>query len=131
MLDYLYSIINCCKTFQTCNIYFLFQVVEAKASFSMSVRLYELCVFAILIPFVLLRNLRILAPFSALANILTIVGLVITLLHCFQGLQPASSLPAFNSWRTLPLYFGIAIYAFEGIGVVSWFVLCLPKVLKS
>ncbi len=63
------------------------------------------------------------APFSLMANVMNVVGLVIILQYCVRDLPPIGSYPAFNSWSTLPLYFGTAIYAFEGIGVVSfsWF----------
>ena len=49
-----------------------------------------------------------------------IFGLGVVLYSCFIDLPPVQSRPAFASWSTLPLYFGIAVYAFEAIGVVSW-----------
>ena len=46
-------------------------------------------------------------------------SLFVQLFYHFQDIPSVSERPAFNSWATLPLYFGTAIYAFEGIGVVS------------
>ena len=64
-------------------------------------------------------TLLISAPFSLLANVINVIGLIIILQYCVRDLPPVSTFPAFASWSTLPLYFGTAIYAFEGIGVVS------------
>ena len=77
----------------------------------------------IIIPWVLLcwiRDLKILTPFSMMANVLIIVGMVITFIYLLHDLPPISERKAFASWSQLPLYFGTTIYAFEGIGVVSW-----------
>ena len=76
----------------------------------------------IIIPWVLLcwiRDLKILTPFSMMANVLIIVGMVITFIYLLHDLPPISERKAFASWSQLPLYFGTTIYAFEGIGVVS------------
>lgn len=83
-----------------------------------NIRLYMFFVLLALLPYMCIRNLRVLSFFSAVANVIMVFGLAITLVYCFQG-APYASQPAFASWSTLPLYFGIAIYAFEGIGVVS------------
>lgn len=68
-----------------------------------------------------LRNLKYLAPFSMLANMLIAVGLGITFYYIFRDLPSISEsgLPQFSSWAQLPLFFGTAIFALEGIGVVS------------
>ena len=83
------------------------------------VQVYEVGVLVLLIPYVFVKTLRYLAPFALLANLLTAVGLAITLVHCFENLQDTNKYPAFNSWTTIPLYFGTAIYAYEGISLVS------------
>lgn len=36
----------------------------------------------------------------------------------FHDLPPIATVEKFNSWKTLPLYFGIAIFTFEGICVI-------------
>lgn len=92
--------------------------MEEYTAIRWNVRLYEFLVLLALLPYMCIRNLKVLSFFSGAANIIMVVGLAITLVHCFQG-APYASQPAFASWSTLPLYFGIAIYAFEGIGVVS------------
>ncbi|XP_019875991.1 proton-coupled amino acid transporter-like protein pathetic isoform X2 [Aethina tumida] len=75
----------------------------------------------LLIPLVLLnwvKSLKYLTPASLFASIVTCTGLAITFFYMLQGLPNTSSIHAFSSWNQLPLYFGTAIYAFEGIGVV-------------
>lgn len=76
----------------------------------------------ILVPMILLnwiKNLKYLTPISAVATILTIIGLVITFSYLLRGLPRTSTVKAFSSWSQLPIYFGTAIYAFEGIGMVG------------
>nr|CAD7403988.1 unnamed protein product [Timema cristinae] len=74
-----------------------------------------------LVPMIMLnwvKNLKYLTPVSLFAAILTVVGLGITFFYMLQGLPKTSTVHAFASWKQLPLYFGTAIYAFEGIGVI-------------
>ena len=75
----------------------------------------------ILIPMLLLasiRNLKYLSPISMLANILQFIGLGIIFYYLLQDIPYSWDRKKFASWGQLPLYFGTAIYAFEGIGVV-------------
>jgi len=76
---------------------------------------------ATLIPILALcsiRNLKRLAPISMLANMLQMVGLGLTFFYLLRDLPPTWDRGPFATWGQLPLYFGTAIYAFEGIGVV-------------
>ena len=56
-----------------------------------------------------------------IANIFMGAGLGVIFYYIFQDL-PSVNRPdidvGFSSWKQLPLYFGTAIYAFEGIGMV-------------
>lgn len=76
----------------------------------------------LLFPMILLnwvKNLKYLTPVSLFAAVITVTGLGITFFYMLQGLPRTSTVKAFAGWKHLPLYFGTAIYAFEGIGVVS------------
>lgn len=66
----------------------------------------------------LIRNLKYLAPFSMLANLMMVVGLSITLYFGCQDLPHPSERDYIADWSRIPLYFGTTIYAFEGIGLV-------------
>eukprot|EP00106_Octopus_bimaculoides_P018065 XP_014785507.1 PREDICTED: proton-coupled amino acid transporter 1-like [Octopus bimaculoides] len=71
-----------------------------------------------LIPYCFIRNLKTLAVFSLLANIITIIGLVIIYQYIVQHLQPMSQVQLYTSFSQLPMFFGIAVYSFEGISLV-------------
>jgi proton-coupled amino acid transporter len=76
----------------------------------------------ILLPLMILVNqvksLHKLAYFSSLANILQLSGMLFVFFTLVQGLPPVSSVRTVAPMSTLPLFFGTAIYAFEGIGIV-------------
>lgn len=82
-------------------------------------RIYmALCLPPLLI-FAFVRNLKYLAPFSMVANCLIAVGMGITFYYIFRDTSKFQTVPAFSSFDKLPLFFGTAIFALEGIGVVS------------
>jgi len=89
------------------------KVVEAYTSLEIYFWLYELMIFVLLIPYVSIRNLKMLAPFSLLANVLIVIGIFATLFYCVSDLPSVADRPAVASPYTLPLYFGIAVFAFE------------------
>lgn len=47
-----------------------------------------------------------------------IVGIILTVGFAAQNLPPFNERENVGSWRTLPLYFGTALFAFEGIALV-------------
>lgn len=65
-----------------------------------------------------IRSLKGLSPFSALANVLYLLGFVVTFQYLFHDLSAASSLPEFKSFSTLPLFFGTTMFSFEGVCLV-------------
>ena len=66
-----------------------------------------------------IRDLKFLAPCSTVANFLMAGGLVIIFIYLLNDLPDITERAAVGTLSGLPLYFGTAIYAFEGIGVVS------------
>lgn len=106
-----------------CCVYFVFvaaNIQEVVGHYLMRIDVYWY-LLALLLPMIILNwvnNLKYLAPVSLFASILTTTGLGITFFYMLQGLPKTSTVHAFSSWKQLPLYFGTAIYAFEGIGVI-------------
>uniref|UniRef100_A0A1I8NFE8 Amino acid transporter transmembrane domain-containing protein n=1 Tax=Musca domestica TaxID=7370 RepID=A0A1I8NFE8_MUSDO len=106
-----------------CCVYFLFVALNVKEVIDhyfikLDVRIYLMLVLIPMVPLNLVRNLKYLTPVSLFAAILTVTGLAISFFYMLQDLPSADTVKPLASWSTLPLYFGTAIYAFEGIGVV-------------
>lgn len=75
-------------------------------------------VSALLIPYVMVKSLKALAPFSAFANLLNVVGLTLVMVNLLQDLPKSTKRASVAGISTIPLFFGQAIFAFEGIGLV-------------
>ncbi|XP_012544828.1 proton-coupled amino acid transporter 1 [Bombyx mori] len=66
----------------------------------------------------MVRNLKYLTPFSTIANIMMAVGVSVVIYQATLDLPSVHTRNYIASWQQLPLYFGTAVYAFEGIGLV-------------
>ncbi|XP_065161836.1 proton-coupled amino acid transporter-like protein CG1139 isoform X2 [Atheta coriaria] len=107
-----------------CCVYVVFVAVNIKAvadqytETAISVKLY---ILMLLVPFILInsiRNLKLLAPFSTLANVLTFASFGIVLYYIFQDLPSIDERPHFGTAYTFPLFFGTTLFALEAVGVV-------------
>ncbi|XP_026741977.1 proton-coupled amino acid transporter-like protein CG1139 [Trichoplusia ni] len=112
-----YQIGTCCVyvVFVSDNIHFVLTEY-----FGVEITVFQV-MLCILLPLVLInwvRDLKYLAPFSAIANVVTIVSFGIILYYLFreaptlEGKVPAGKLANF------PLFFGTVLFALEAIGVI-------------
>eukprot|EP00794_Sanderia_malayensis_P006943 gene6943-7723_t len=103
-----------------CSVYFVF--VAANIKEVMETGIDQRIIIAALAPLVILlsfiKSLERLAYLSLLANVLCFAGLIVTFQYLGRCLRDPSEFPMFAGVSGLPLFFGTAIFAFEGIGVV-------------
>lgn len=78
-----------------------------------------LCLLPPLLVINMIRNLKFLAPLSMVANVCIVMGVVITFYYTTQDIPPLNSRLYVAPLSKIPLFFGTAIFALEGIGVVS------------
>lgn len=124
--------IKMCNFFYYCHVFDL-QVTEK----DIDVRIIIAALAPLVIVLSFIRSLERLAYLSLLANFLCFLGLVITFQYLARCLQSPKKFPAFAGLSKLPLFFGTAIFSFEGIGVVSlhtllWnFVHCVFRMVSA
>lgn len=71
-----------------------------------------------LLPLCLVRDLKYLVPFSAVANVFILVSFAITLYYLFNVAPNVDNIEMVAPAQKLPLFFATVIFAMEGIGVV-------------
>jgi len=117
------NVFLCITQLGFCCVYFVFCSQNIKQVFdhyygSINFHWYMLILLFPLLLLVSIRNLKYLSPISMLANVLQFVGLGIIFYYLVQDLPYTWEVKYVASLKQIPLYFGTAIYAFEGIGVV-------------
>lgn len=65
-----------------------------------------------------IRDLKWLSPVSFLGNFLLAFTIVVVFVYVFQDLPPISDVPAFGTLEGVPLFFGTALFTYEGISLV-------------
>lgn len=66
-----------------------------------------------------LRRLRFIAPLSTLANFALMTGVITILYYSCSDLSLENRRYSYAKWSELPTMFGIIMFSFEGIGLVS------------
>lgn len=113
------DLFGCCCVYNVFVAKNLKQVVEQYVvGDPIDLRVYILLLLGPLIMINLIRNLKHLAPFSVIANILMGAGVTITIYYVFIDLPSVTERPAMAELHKLPMFFGTVIFALEGIGVV-------------
>lgn len=81
-------------------------------------RIYMLFFLPAFILLVFTPNLRFLAPLSLVANVVMTASLALIYFYSITNIRYPINLPEVGDLKDYPLFFGTAIFAFEGIGVV-------------
>ena len=72
-----------------------------------------------LIAITLIRNLKLLAPFSQIANVAMFVGIGIVLYYIFENFPGITSEKLVGPPIKYTLFIGTTLFAMEAVGVVS------------
>lgn len=109
----------CISQLGFCSVYFVFIANNLQqVSNALDVQSWMAIMLVPIILLSFIRDLRTLAPLSMIANICCGISLVVIFQYLIRNIQHTEKLPGFAGWSNFPVFFGIALYAFEGIGVV-------------
>ncbi|GAB1868902.1 Proton-coupled amino acid transporter 4-like protein [Camponotus japonicus] len=106
----------------TCCVYIVFISSNLQTALSAFIS-WELEVYMaiVLFPLILvnyIRNLKFLAPFSTIANIIMFAGFAIILYYIFREPLTFENRVTVGEVKNFPLFFGTVLFALESIGVI-------------
>ncbi|XP_058462013.1 proton-coupled amino acid transporter-like protein CG1139 [Malaya genurostris] len=119
-IDYMLLIMS----FFSVSVYLVFisttlrEVVNYELQIDWETRTYILMMTVVVALITQVRELKYLVPFSLLANSSILVVFIITLYYIFKEPITLGDRGFWPEWFNLPSFFGIAVYAIEGIGIV-------------
>ncbi|XP_053687700.1 proton-coupled amino acid transporter-like protein CG1139 [Sabethes cyaneus] len=93
-------------------------VINFELNLEWKTRTYILMTTAVVALITQVRELKYLVPFSLLANSSIFVVFAISLYYIFKEPVSLEDRHFWPEWSNLPSFFGIAVYAIEGIGIV-------------
>lgn len=91
---------------------------SVSAAAGLDLRLYMVFLLPFIIVLTFIRDLRNMAALSAIANLCMAVSIILIFTYILNDVSDPRRLPYISSWRKFSFFFGTAIFAFEGIGVV-------------
>ncbi|XP_071558190.1 proton-coupled amino acid transporter-like protein acs isoform X2 [Temnothorax nylanderi] len=106
----------------TCCVYIVFIAKNLQLGLKTFVEMeLETYMAILLLPLIIvnyIRNLKFLAPFSTLANIIMFTGIAIMLYYIFREPLSFDNRVASGNVANFPLFFGTVLFALEAIGVI-------------
>lgn len=93
-------------------------VLEYYCSFDLGIRTYIMALLVPLIPLLLVRKLKLLTPFSMIANLCIFTGMAITVYYLLIDIPSVSERPAIAAVSTWPSFFGTVLFAVSSVGIV-------------
>lgn len=98
--------------------WFVQQFIDHFTGVRLDSRIYMVIATVPLIFLNWIRDLKWLSPVSFLGNFLLAFTIVVVFVYVFQDLPPISDVPAFGTLEGVPLFFGTALFTYEGISLV-------------
>ncbi|XP_039281263.1 proton-coupled amino acid transporter-like protein pathetic isoform X3 [Nilaparvata lugens] len=94
------------------------EVTYHNLGYDMNIRLYMIMAIPPLLIIGTVRSMKYLVPFSMLANMLLLSGVVFISYYVLQDLPPLSSRPNYIPITKFPIFFSTVICGLEGIGTI-------------
>ena len=84
----------------------------------LGIYVYAVIIYVALLPYCVVKKLKKLTVLSYIANVLTVIGLVLILVYCWLHIHDWRKFKFANDPKDLPIALGIIMYSFEAISLV-------------